>query len=201
MHIEIVIQKHDVERLIEEATPLRLHWAPADQDRRFLELERPTEVALVPMRGIRIVTQGRIRYGIAGVKLPIALKNITLFLMPEVQVEDNEPLLAFRIHIEHSELRFVPDIVDDKLVQLVNDALSPEATHLVWRFGSMLTRAFPLPDRLWPLNELHMVADGGDVHVDPDQVRMRVRLLAAVSRKSAPEARAEEWEETRIPLA
>lgn len=183
MYIEFVLQRNDIVRFIGELAPVRIHMTEAERDRRWLELDKPTEVTLVPLRGVRIQTSGRLKYAVAGVKVPATIRSMTLMLVPELSLDDHErPALGFKLQIEDADLKFIPGLVDDRLIKLVNDSLNPDTTHMIWRFGALLTRALPITERLDPLDHLHLVADGADVHVDEDQLRLRVRCLAALSR-------------------
>src|SRR6185295_757443 len=70
MEIDISLPQSEVVGLLAEAAPRRIHLTEGDEDRRFVELEPPSEVSFVPGRGVRLVTRGRVRHELAGVGLP-----------------------------------------------------------------------------------------------------------------------------------
>ena len=183
MHIEAVLTRADVTRLIGELTPIRIHMTPTDEDRRWVELDEPERVDLVPGRGVRVVSSGRVRYAVGGLKVPLTIREVQAMLAPRVVSDgDGEVRLAFEIDLEKSDLVMVPDLIDTAIMNQVNDALTPRATNMVWAFSKTLTRSFALPERLEPLDRFELAVRGGEVEVDAEALRFRIQLDASVSR-------------------
>ena len=52
MHIEAVLTRADVTRLIGELAPIRIHMTPTDEDRRWVELDEPAALVYCPFRAL-----------------------------------------------------------------------------------------------------------------------------------------------------
>ena len=184
MQLTLGIGHVELEKLFDELTPIRIHMTPTDEDRRWLELERPESIALVPDRGVRIVTRGRLRYAVGGLKIPATIDRLQLLLTPKVvQADSFAHRLAFELTIEDGDLAHVPGLLAQAFVGVVNEALTPRATKMVWSFGQALTKSAILPERLEPLDRFSVEVTGGTVAVSADRVTFTVDLTAGVSRK------------------
>jgi hypothetical protein len=186
MDIDVVLGIKDIVGLLREATPLRIHLTDGDEDRRWVELEQPTEISLVPNLGIRLVSSGRIRYEIAGIQLPFVIRRLQLLLQPVVVAAGGtHERLDFKLGVEQADLENVPALADRVLVSAVNDALSPERLGMFWSFGRTLERALHLPERFEPLHQFLLQNPAGQVTITDTEVRLRLRLGLACSRSKA----------------
>lgn len=61
MHIETVSTLEDLQKLLAELTPIRIHMGGPDSPERWLELDSPEKVTLERGVGARVVTSGRFR--------------------------------------------------------------------------------------------------------------------------------------------
>lgn len=183
MHVETVLTIEDLERLLRDLTPLRIHMSGPDGPQRWLELDPPEKVSLEAGVGVRVVTSGRFRYTKG--KLPIAaeIREVRLRLEPRVVDDGPEGLrLAFALEIEHGDLVMVPGIIDDGIVALVNDALTPRSTKLVWRFSDALGTELALSPRMQPVDRVTTEVSAGEVKVGEAEVRFKIRLKATLHR-------------------
>jgi hypothetical protein len=185
MHIEVVLSFDDIRRLLLEFTPVRIHMGDPEQpDPRWVELDQPTSIRLVPARGVRAVSTGRIRYGLAGLSIPVSIRNLQVLLEPRIVPAGAGRRLEFKLQIEEADLENVPGLVDRALVGKVNDALLPDASRMWWDFTKTLDRSFPLPERLEPLNHMMLQARDADVSVSDAELRLRLELGLTLSRRS-----------------
>ncbi len=183
MQLSLTIGHVELTRMLNELAPIRIHMTPTDEDRRWLELEAPSDVTFVPDRGVRIVTHGRLRYAFGALQIPATVKHLQLVLEPKVvQADDFAHRLAFALTIEEGDLAHIPGVLDDALVGIVNDALTPRATNMVWNFGAALTKSAVLPERLEPLDRFSVGVESGRVAVTRDHVEFIVDLSAGISR-------------------
>ncbi len=170
MRIEITLGLDEIVRALEQATPLRIHFGD-DDETRWVELERPSQVSLVPDRGLRIVADGRLRYELAGVKLPFAIRRAQLLLEPVIaRIAGGHERLDFKISVEHVDLEHVPDVAERVLERVVNDALA--ALDLHWGFGRALDLTIGIPARFEPLDELLVKPAASQVTVTSSELRL-----------------------------
>lgn len=180
MEVDLVLTVEKVRELLRQFTPIRIHLTPTDEDRRWVELEQPSEVTLVPDRGVRAICAGRLRYELGGVGVPLSIRRVQVLLEPVVTADQEQ--LEFRLTIEDADLENVPGVIDRALVGKVNDALTPGALHMVWGFRRSLSRAVKLPERLEPLHELLVSAQRLRVKIEPNALTLTLDLGLALSR-------------------
>jgi hypothetical protein len=184
MYLDAVLTRSEITSLLEQFAPIRIHLTPTDEDRSWVELERPSEITMVPGRGIRAVCSGRVRYAVAGVKLPFAIRRIQVLLEPKiVQLRPGAQRLDFALEIEDADLENIPGLIDRAIVGRVNDALTPEATHMRWEFTRSLDKVFAMPQRLEPLDRVVLSAAAGEVTVSEEGLRLRLHMNTALTRQ------------------
>jgi hypothetical protein len=178
MYVETQLSRADVENLVAQIAPVRIHMTPTDEDTHWLELDTPKVVQFVPDRGVRVECTGRVRYSVSSVPFRFAIRSLHVLLRPIVV----DTRLYFHLEIEKSDLQHVPDVIDDGIMQLINRSLTPRRTRMVWDFGRTLSAALPLPVRLEPLDEVNVRVQRGEVKVDNDSIRFRATLATEIVR-------------------
>ena len=183
MYIDAIVTASEIATLLAQFAPIRIHLTATDEDRSWVELERPDEVQMVPGRGVRVVCSGRLRYAVAGIKLPLSIRRIQVLLEPKVvELGPEAQRLDFGLRIEDADLENIPGLVDRAIVGKVNDALTPETTSMLWQFSRTLALDVQLPERLEPLQTLLLRAPAGVVSVTPEGVGLRLHLDAGLTR-------------------
>jgi hypothetical protein len=186
MDIDVVLSAEQIVALLSEATPVRIHLTERDEDTRWVELERPTEVTLVPEVGIRIVSSGRIRYELAGIQLPFSIRRVQLLFAPKVVSVAGEPeRLDFELSLEEADLENIPGVAERMLITAVNELLAPERLGTVWNFGRMLDKSITMPERYEPLNQFLLRAPAGRVTITATELRVRMQIGLGLSRNAA----------------
>jgi hypothetical protein len=148
-----------------------------------VEIERPSEVELVPELGLRVRSHGRLRYKIAGIAVPLTIRSVELLLIPKIlRPRPGELRLAFELQIRDADLELVPGLVDRAIYDKVNALLDAEHTPLVWDFGKTFAQSAPLPERLEPVSRLLLAARDAELLVDSESISFTVRLGATLSR-------------------
>ena len=171
--------------MLAEVAPLRIHLTPGDEDRRFVELEPPSEVLFVAGQGVRIVTHGRLRQELAGLGLPFDIRRVQVLFVPELVNGHHGQRLDFRFRVEQVDLENVPGLVESVVIPKVNQALEPEALNLYWEVAQALTRSVPLPERLEPLDRLMTNLRSAQITITHDAVLLRLKTDLTISRTRA----------------
>lgn len=183
MLIDFTLTLDEISALLREATPLRIHLTEKDEDRRWVELESPTEVTLVPHVGLRAVSSGRIRYEVAGIKLPVSIRRIQILLEPEVVPPGaGHQRLDFKLRVEAADLELIPELGERVLINVVNEALAPARLGMSVPFARLLERRVSLPERFEPLEQLRLGAALGAVQVTELELRFQLQLALGFTR-------------------
>jgi hypothetical protein len=182
MRIDITLGLDEIVRALQAATPLRVHFG-GDDETRWVELEHPSEVTLVPDVGLRVVADGHIRYEIAGFKLPFAIRRAQLLLEPAiVRIEGGHERLEFKISVEQVDLENVPGVAERVLEKVVNDALAGLDLH--WGFGRALDLAITIPPRFEPLDELIVRPGTSQVTITRGELRLSLGAEVGLTRSA-----------------
>jgi hypothetical protein len=185
MVLEVFVTAVEIRRLLDEFVPIRIHMTPTDEDRRWVQFDALDQVELVPERGVRVQSSGRVCYEIAGMKPKFAIRTVQVMLEPKI-VHAPGPLdtsVEFVIDIEESDLNLVPAMVDTAIMRKVNTALTPQNTGMLWAFSKSLSHAFNLPSRLEPLDQFRTTVLKSEVSVEEAGIRFRVALSTRLTRE------------------
>ena len=182
MYLEAHLDLHTITKLIQEATPVRLHFGKSDDNQRWIEIASPTSIKLLEDKGVLIETSAQVHYAWGGLEPEIEIRTITLILSPRVAPGENGLELQFHLDIDEADLVNVPGLIDAGIVGIVNTALSPANTRMTWAFEKTLRASVPLSNRFEPLVGFELEATGGSVSVHADHVRLRVAFSSALRR-------------------
>jgi hypothetical protein len=183
MELRVRLTRDELADLLRQFAPIRIHLTPTDEDRRWVEIERPSSVELLPEVGLRVISHGRLRYKIAGIAVPLTIRRVELLLVPKVlHPTPSEFRLAFELTIRDADLELVPGVVDRAIYEKVNALLDAENTPLVWDFGKTFHQSARLPERLEPVSHFLLSARDAEVHIDGEAISFRVQLGASLSR-------------------
>jgi hypothetical protein len=182
MLVTAAVSKAELVTLVEAMTPLRL--AIDERRGRTITLGRP-RIELVPDRGIRLRSDARITWDVAGVGVPITLKAWQLLLVPRIA----DGALALEPLIEALDLKGIPSFLDDKIADAIKGGIAQNRHKLAWSFARALSKRWPLPARIGA-GAFQLVATDGAALVTAEDVRLTIRFVAAVERpEQAPRSR------------
>lgn len=183
--VDVTLRHDELLTLLAEAAPLRIHLTEGDEDRRYVELEAPSEVTFVAGRGVRIVTSGRLRHELAGVGLPFDIRRVQVLFAPEIVSAQHGLRLNFRLLVESADLENVPGVVEGVVISRVNQALEPERVHMYWELAQTLSTSVPLPARFEPLDCFLTQARSAQMTVTNESLILRASIGLALTRSRA----------------
>ncbi|MDP9150322.1 MAG: hypothetical protein M3O36_10330, partial [Myxococcota bacterium] len=182
MWLEAILTKHDLDAIVAQFAPMRFRLGDLG-DHGELSLDAPTEVSLVPGRGIRIVCAAKLHWPVLGMDFPVSIRSATVLVHLDVETRHDGAALVFKPQIEHADVALVPAIVDAPVTALVNEELAKKHVELAWSFERTLGHVFPLPDALETTAALELRVKAGTVKVTADAVGFAVSFDTAVQRR------------------
>jgi hypothetical protein len=185
MEVDVTISLGEIKRALDEVAPIRIHLTERDEDRRFVELERPREVSMVPGEGVRIVTDGRVRHELAGVGLPFEVRRVQILFLPRVVQGHHGHRLDFGFRVEEGDLENIPGLVENVVIAKVNPLLEAGRLGAYWEIGKTLAISVAMPERFEPLDRLLIGARAATLSITSDSLILRLSLGLEVTR-SAP---------------
>jgi hypothetical protein len=185
VELDVTLHQDEVVELLAEIAPIRIHLTKGDEDRRWVELERPSEVKFVPGQGVRIVTHGRLRHEVAGVAFPFGIRRVQILFAPQIVTGHHGLRLDFLLRVEQADLENVPGLIEAVVISKVNQALEPERLGMYWELAQTVTLAVSLPERFEPLDRFLTAARTAQVTVTHDALILRLSLGLAMSRTRA----------------
>ncbi|MBV9946181.1 MAG: hypothetical protein JOZ69_04975 [Myxococcales bacterium] len=180
MWLEAVLSRDDLERVLRQFAPAVIRLGDAGT----LTLEEPTEVALVPERGLRVVCPAKLHWPVLGIGVPVAMRALVVVLSPVVEAPDGTEALVFKLHIEHVDVTLLPQFIDDKVTARVNEELARKHLELSWRYPVTLGHDFALPDSLASAASIGLRVAAGTIRVTEHAVRFAITFATQVARRA-----------------
>lgn len=180
--LELRLPNEMVEKALRDFSPLKVHLVEPFENRRWIELDRPTEVELQAGRGIRVVTTGRFRFDLLHIPIAAHLDRVEFLVAPQILAKEGSYSAAFPIEILQADVRLFPSLVDEMIVAQVNEALTPRASKLLWCLSEALSAHFVMPERLEQISRLELSVEDSKVEVTESAVVVRVAYRLGVER-------------------
>jgi hypothetical protein len=184
VQVDVTLHREEIIELLAQVAPIRIHLTEGDEDRRWVELEPPSEVSFVAGTGVRIVTHGRLRHELGGIGLPLGLRRVQVLFSPEVVQGHHGQRLDFRLTVEAADLENVPGLIESMIIPKVNQALEPESLRMYWEVAQTLTFSLPLPERFEPLDRFSTAARSVQATVTHDALIVRLGVGLGITRTS-----------------
>lgn len=204
MLLSAVVTRDELAQLVESITPLRV---VIDERRgRSISVTRPHAIELVPERGLRIRGAAQISWDVAGVGIPVTLQSWQVLVAPRIATRGGSQVLAFEPVLENVDLKRVPGIVGDRIVEAVQKGLAQYGNKLVWHLARALSRRWALSTRIVPSRAFALTVADSSVEITAEQLRLTIRLdarfeqLASAEERPQAEATPPSAEATRPPV-
>jgi hypothetical protein len=173
MRLEAHLTISDLQDILCQLTPMKVTLDP-DSPSRCLAIKQPSSVALLTGQGLHVVTDLQLQWDLIGLRVPLALRRVSLLLSPRVEVLDGEPALVFLPQLQEADLSAIPGLLRDVLLARVNDALKRPDAQLAWRFKDMLDFRFALPTQVQPAFQVRLFARSALVEVESGSLRLAI---------------------------
>jgi hypothetical protein len=174
VRITAVLDHATIVGMLNELTPLTVHLGEGHAD-RWIRVEPPDSVELVPGVGARVKTSAKVQWTVAGVHIPFTIRTVTIALQLVADKDGSGRLDVFPM-IEDADLKNIPELVDDKLVEIVNSRLAEQAGKIGWNFTKTLTHALRLPSVLQEVSHFALHPEHATLEISAREVRMALDL-------------------------
>ncbi|MDP9036776.1 MAG: hypothetical protein M3O50_18410 [Myxococcota bacterium] len=179
MWLEAILTKDDLHAIAAQFAPMRFRLGDNGQ----LDLDEPTEVSMVPGRGIRIVCAATLHWPVLGMDVPVSIRSAAVVVSLEVEARGDGAALVFKPEIEHANVALLPAMVDGRVTSLVNQELAKKHVELAWNFERTLSHVFPLPEALETTASLGLRVKAGAVKINVDALGFAVSFDTEVQRR------------------
>ena len=180
MWVEAILSKEDLAQLVTQFAPVKIRLGEDGS----ISVSEPGDITVVPDVGLRVVCKAKLTWPVLGIPLPITLRTVTVILHPKVVKRASGDTLVFTLEIEHADLAGVPTLIDKKITEKVNKALSEENVELAWNFTKALSHVFKLPASLDPHEAFALGVAWGQVKVTSDAMVLAVSFHANVTKRA-----------------
>ena len=176
MWLEAILTEVDLQTILQQFSPLTIRLG----DTGSLSLAEPTGLVLIPDEGIGVVCDATLHWPVLGFDVPVALRGLTVRILPLVDSTAEGSPLVFRLQIDHTGVAMLPSMVDHHVTARVNEELQKKHVELSWNFLKTLTREFALPAAIESAAAISLVATAGTVKANNRALGLAVRFETAV---------------------
>lgn len=177
MKLSLSIDKHEIDELVSELTPLRIDLGR----KRSVSFGRPELVELVPDTGLRVRGDAKMVWDFAGLTLPVTLRTWQLLLVPSIARRDGALFLAFDPVLEELDFKRVPGFFDERIADAVNEGVASQGGRLSWNLARLIGSSTRLPARVSPGGTVDLVPVAARVQVAATELRIEIQVGASVS--------------------
>jgi hypothetical protein len=153
---------------------------------RSVELADPSEITLVPGKGLLVRTSGAVQWSLAGVPIRGVVQAVDVLMEPSVETTDRGVALRFRLTLSNLDLKHTPGLVDDTILAQVNAGLEADANALRFYVGQTLAGAVLIPHVL-PKTELKSSAKAGQIDISSTEVAIAIFMTLEVQKHNEQE--------------
>jgi hypothetical protein len=176
MWIEAVLSKEELSTLAGQLAPVTIRLGEDGE----LHVQDPTDIAVVPGLGLRLVCKARLRWTVLGIAVPLTLNSLVVLVRPAIAERAGVDVLVFRLEVEHADFAGLPTGVDNRVTDLVNRELEAKHAELSWNYAALLNHVFDLPGTLQPPERLKLSVRGARVKVAGDTLALAIDVHAEV---------------------
>jgi hypothetical protein len=185
MKLEAVLGIDTLSTLIKQLLPLQIFLGEESGSERYLFLQDPEQIVLVPGAGLRATCKARLSFPVLGLKFPIALNRLTVLLRPMIATRQEGEALVFQVEIQQMDLAGFPALLDLHLAERINRVLADRRVELVWDFTRTLSHSLALPPMLGLIEAFHLRVLDGKVDVDESTMRLAIAFGAHFTRSES----------------
>lgn len=173
----MTLAKEELLALLTQATPIRIHMSDPDGPERWVELDRPRELELVPDVGAQLEASGRFRFEAIGIPLEDEIRDIRVTIRPEIDDDETGmPVILFHLDLDQADLATLPGFLDRGVTKIVDSALRADKTHLIVPFGRLFSKESPITPRVQPLAHTRVGVERGSLTILEDKLIFAVDL-------------------------
>jgi hypothetical protein len=183
MRVQLVVTEDDLRTFFLGVTPARLDLGRDDGVDRWIELDPPESLTITEARGLTLRGPARLRWNVAGINVPIALRVVEVTLDLSVSEPDHNAL-RFLPQIVDADFVGLPAIIERGLIKLVNTNLA-KAT-LSWSFVETLQFSAAMSTKLHPPTRANIRVLSGVVKKSDKVIALEVEATIVPERKSEP---------------
>jgi hypothetical protein len=174
-----------VTALLRDLTPFTLSLGDDTDSDRWMHVEPPESLELVAGLGARVRTSARVQWTVAGVHLPFTIRTVVLLVGLELADTPTGPRLCVLPRIEEADLKNVPEMIDDKLVELANARLAARAGEIGWSLGEALALRLVLPRALAGVDRFEMDVTDARLTIGAEAIRLEASLPMRFARDTS----------------
>jgi hypothetical protein len=185
MWLEAIFTTEDLHQVLLQFAPMEFRLGDSGR----LLLVDPSDVTLIPDKGLAVVCEATLHWPLLGIDVPVNVHRLLLLIHPAVEHRAEGDFLVFSLRIEHADVGILPRFVDDKITSMVNEELVKKHVELAWNFKKTLSHVFALPDALVSAAALGLTVVEGRVKVTESALGLAVSFDATVTRRADGSAR------------
>jgi hypothetical protein len=182
MWVEAILSKDDLAAVVADLCPLTIALGQGAGNEQYLRLLNPKNVVLVEDRGLRLTCEAEILWPVLGIDIPIRVESLTLMLALELSATVDEEVIVLKPELEEIDVSWVPQLLDRKVKERINQELGKQQEALSWRFFQTLSHFFVLPELLNPVGGLQVQVAWGKLRVSEAAIVLAVSFHTKVAR-------------------
>lgn len=191
MKLTATLTTEELRGLAQSLIPLRVDLrAEPDDDPRWLDVDELFEAQMIAAQGLSLAARAIVRWPERALFDEFRTQRVELLLVPCLKPSPEGVALAVHLRFGALDVAWVPDFVEQAVVDAINARLAQSSAELRWNMSGTLTFGFDEPGEQSNIERICFGLPNAALTVTADGVRVEGEMTIGL-RRSSPETMAQ----------
>jgi len=191
MKLTATLTTEELRGLAQSLIPLRVDLrAEPDDDPRWLDVDELYEAQMIADQGLSLAARAIVRWPERALFDEFRTQRVELLLVPRLEPSPEGVALAVHVRFGALDVAWVPDFVEQAVVDAINARLAKSGAELRWNMSGTLTFGFDEPGEQSNIERICFGLPNATLTVTADGVRVEGEMTISL-RRSNPETMAQ----------
>lgn len=181
MRLSATLSTAELRTLAHSLLPLRidLREDPGDEP-RWLDIDEPLDAKMIPNVGFSMTTSAVVRWPERALFDEFRVERVEVRIEPRLEQEGDGVALVVELQIGALDIAWVPNFVDNAIIEAINSRLEEAGAELRWNFSGTLSVAFEEPGEHSNIERVSLNLRTAKLDIDADSVHLAAPMTIEV---------------------
>ncbi len=170
----------ELQSLAHSLLPLRIDLRGDDDNPRWLDIEAPLDARMIPDLGFSLAVRATVHWPKRALFDEFRVERVEVRLEPRLETSEEGIALVIALEVGAIDVAWVPNFVDEAIVNAINKRLEEAGVELRWEFSGSLSVAFDEPGEHNNIERVTLDLQTAKLDIHADGVQLEAPLTIEV---------------------